>query len=314
MNVDFGGHFYATQGAVSRSRRRHEGDPRQQGRRGEGDDPTDRHPVRAAAPGPARAAPPRPRPGGRAGRRGDPLDRLRPPRAREAGREAGLQGLRLHRRADLRDLQVHPRHDLLQGDRGDHGRRGPAAGALPPDDLVASSPSPLATCCGSACSRTRSGSRSSSCTPGGSASISSTIMEATTGGRVIQGVCKVGGVRRDISDETLRRDRGRDSTHSGRDVDDLVNVFVHDDSVNHRLKGVGVLHGEQAYDARGGRPGAAGGAGSPSTSGRSGTRPTTSSASSPSSRRPATATPGAGPCEGDLHLDRPDPAGGRQDA
>jgi ech hydrogenase subunit E len=71
-------------------------------------------------------------------------------------------------------------------------------------------------------------------------------LEATTGGRVIQGACKVGGVRRDIAPEKL------DSMVKGlkgmeRDLQDLTNVFLHDPSVAHRLKGVGVLGKEDAY-------------------------------------------------------------------
>ncbi len=72
-------------------------------------------------------------------------------------------------------------------------------------------------------------------------------LEATTGNRVIQGVCKVGGVRHDVSDEKLR------SIADGLEgirpqLDDLVNVFVRDDSVKHRLSGLGVLTEQQAWE------------------------------------------------------------------
>ena len=71
-------------------------------------------------------------------------------------------------------------------------------------------------------------------------------MEATTGGRVIQGVCKVGGVRKDITPEKL------DGMLRGlKDMEpqlrDLTNVFLNDASVSHRLKGIGVLGKEDAY-------------------------------------------------------------------
>jgi Ni,Fe-hydrogenase III large subunit len=71
-------------------------------------------------------------------------------------------------------------------------------------------------------------------------------MEATTGGRVIQGVCKVGGVRRDISAEKL------DEMVKGlrvmeKEVQTLTNVFLYDKSVASRLKNVGVLSKEDAY-------------------------------------------------------------------
>jgi Ni,Fe-hydrogenase III large subunit len=71
-------------------------------------------------------------------------------------------------------------------------------------------------------------------------------MEATTGGRVIQGVCKVGGVRRDIApeklDEMLRGLKGLE-----RELRDLLNVFLYDSSIKNRLVGVGKLSSEDAY-------------------------------------------------------------------
>ena len=72
-------------------------------------------------------------------------------------------------------------------------------------------------------------------------------LESTTGNRVIQGVCKVGGVRHDVSNEK------RQSIVNGFDeirpqLDDLVNVFVRDDSVKHRLGGLGVLTEQQAWE------------------------------------------------------------------
>lgn len=71
-------------------------------------------------------------------------------------------------------------------------------------------------------------------------------MEATTGGRVIQGVCKVGGVRKDVSNEKLKEMvQGLDAMKN--ELQDLTKVFSHDDSIRHRLKGVGVLPEKQAY-------------------------------------------------------------------
>ena len=71
-------------------------------------------------------------------------------------------------------------------------------------------------------------------------------LEATTGGRVIQGVSKVGGVRRDISaeklDEMVKGLKGLE-----RELQDLTDVFLHDKSVAHRLKKVGILSKEDAY-------------------------------------------------------------------
>lgn len=72
-------------------------------------------------------------------------------------------------------------------------------------------------------------------------------MESTTGNRVIQGASKVGGVRHDVSDAKLREivdglERLRPK------LDDLVDVFVHDQSVKHRLSGLGVLTEQQAWE------------------------------------------------------------------
>jgi len=60
------------------------------------------------------------------------------------------------------------------------------------------------------------------------------IFEETTGGRVILGVCKVGGVRRDIAAETLKGILNRLTTLK-RDLDELSAVFMNDYSIKHRL-------------------------------------------------------------------------------
>lgn len=72
-------------------------------------------------------------------------------------------------------------------------------------------------------------------------------LEATTGGRVIQGSCKVGGVRRDIDSETLDEMVGRLEGMRG-ELSDLTDVFLNDSSVKGRMKNVGVLPGKEAYD------------------------------------------------------------------
>ena len=71
------------------------------------------------------------------------------------------------------------------------------------------------------------------------------MLEEMTGGRIILGVCKVGGVRRDVDNDTLKAIVGRvnDLEKSMRRAAD---VFLQDDSVKHRLVGVGVLTTEQA--------------------------------------------------------------------
>jgi ech hydrogenase subunit E len=72
------------------------------------------------------------------------------------------------------------------------------------------------------------------------------IIEATTGGRVIFGSCKVGGVRRDISAETMKEILVK-LTDIERDTREIVDVFLHDSTVKHRLCGVGTLSREDAY-------------------------------------------------------------------
>ena len=73
------------------------------------------------------------------------------------------------------------------------------------------------------------------------------IIEATTGGRVIFGSCKIGGVRRDI-------DAGRIQSVLGEldpienDIREITNVFFRDSSVKARLCGVGALSRDEAYD------------------------------------------------------------------
>ena len=73
------------------------------------------------------------------------------------------------------------------------------------------------------------------------------LFEKTTGGRVIFSVCKVGGLRKDIDNETLKE---MVDTLNGieNDIRDLTNVFINDKSVKNRLCGVGVLSKEDAID------------------------------------------------------------------
>jgi len=71
-------------------------------------------------------------------------------------------------------------------------------------------------------------------------------MEATTGGRVIQGVCKVGGVRRNISDEFLSQmDNRLDGIED--QIRELNKVFLSDHVMKKRLQGKGILSKEDAY-------------------------------------------------------------------
>ena len=65
------------------------------------------------------------------------------------------------------------------------------------------------------------------------------IIEATSGGRVIFGTCKVGGVRRDIEADALQR-MPKGLEVSERDTREPVKGFLDDSSVKDRLCGVGV--------------------------------------------------------------------------
>jgi ech hydrogenase subunit E len=73
------------------------------------------------------------------------------------------------------------------------------------------------------------------------------VIEATTGGRVIFGSCKIGGVRRDIDAEGLKS-MLTELDVIERDIREITKVFINDDSVKKRLCGVGVLSRRDAYD------------------------------------------------------------------
>lgn len=73
------------------------------------------------------------------------------------------------------------------------------------------------------------------------------LLEKTTGGRVIFSVCKVGGIRKDIDNETMKEIV---DTLNGlkKELKDLTDVFLEDRSVKNRLCGVGVLSKEEAME------------------------------------------------------------------
>jgi ech hydrogenase subunit E len=66
------------------------------------------------------------------------------------------------------------------------------------------------------------------------------IIEATTGGRVIFGSCKVGGARRDISPEQMTW-MLKELEKIEKEIRLIVDIFMNDSSVKHRLCGVGVI-------------------------------------------------------------------------
>src|SRR5512146_1971584 len=73
------------------------------------------------------------------------------------------------------------------------------------------------------------------------------IIEATTGGRVIFGACKVGGVRRDIDAEAARQ-MLTELDGIERDIREITGVFLSNRSIKARLCGVGILSREAAYE------------------------------------------------------------------
>jgi ech hydrogenase subunit E len=73
------------------------------------------------------------------------------------------------------------------------------------------------------------------------------IIEATTGGRVIFGTCKIGGVRRDITADQFSEIR-KQLDRIEKDAREITKVFLSDSSVKDRLVGVGVLSKQDAYD------------------------------------------------------------------
>ncbi len=73
------------------------------------------------------------------------------------------------------------------------------------------------------------------------------IVEATTGGRVIFGSCKIGGVRRDIEAGAIQ-DILTELEIIERELREITVVFLNDSSVKRRLGGVGVLSAQEAHD------------------------------------------------------------------
>ena len=66
------------------------------------------------------------------------------------------------------------------------------------------------------------------------------VFDMTTGGRVIFSVCKIGGVRRDIDDEKMKRILDiLDKINDG--MNEISRVFLTDKSISHRFAGVGTL-------------------------------------------------------------------------
>lgn len=73
------------------------------------------------------------------------------------------------------------------------------------------------------------------------------LFELTTGGRVIHSVCKVGGVRRDVTPEMLDK-IASEIREMRKETMEFTDVFLKDTSVKSRLCGVGVLSKEDAKE------------------------------------------------------------------
>lgn len=73
------------------------------------------------------------------------------------------------------------------------------------------------------------------------------LFELTTGGRVIHSVCKVGGVRKDVTQEMLER-IASEVREMRKETKALTEVFLKDSSVKNRLCKVGVLSKEDAEE------------------------------------------------------------------
>lgn len=71
-------------------------------------------------------------------------------------------------------------------------------------------------------------------------------LESTTGGRVIQGVCKVGGVRKDITPDKLD-EMLKGLKNLEHELNEFNNVFLFDQSMKHRLVNIGKLSNDDAY-------------------------------------------------------------------
>lgn len=73
------------------------------------------------------------------------------------------------------------------------------------------------------------------------------VFEETTGGRVIFSVCRVGGVWKDIDNDTLKRIKDVVKVVE-QEAKELIDVFIKDFSVQKRTRGVGVLSAKEAFD------------------------------------------------------------------
>ncbi len=72
------------------------------------------------------------------------------------------------------------------------------------------------------------------------------VIEETTGGRVIFGSARIGGVRRDVDNDTLKRCAAKLAATSA-EYEEIRRVFRDDYSVQQRLRGIGMLKRDDAW-------------------------------------------------------------------
>lgn len=72
------------------------------------------------------------------------------------------------------------------------------------------------------------------------------IFEKTTGGRVIFGACKVGGVRKNIDTDFLKQ-ISKEIDYIESEYKKLADVFISDYTISHRFKDIGILPKEDAF-------------------------------------------------------------------
>ncbi len=72
------------------------------------------------------------------------------------------------------------------------------------------------------------------------------VIEETAGGRVIFGSAKIGGTRRDVDDDTLKRCAAKVAA-AANDFEEIKKVFRDDYSVKERLCGIGMLSRQDAW-------------------------------------------------------------------
>jgi ech hydrogenase subunit E len=73
------------------------------------------------------------------------------------------------------------------------------------------------------------------------------IIEATTGGRVIFGSCTIGGVRRDMDAGAITNTLTELAVIE-KDLREVTQVFLNDNAVKRRLRGIGALSGQEAHE------------------------------------------------------------------